>query len=126
MKRVYIAIGLLALVVAMSVGALLLQNRTTERLIDSCNELIEIYQRGEVEECRRKAQELSENMEQEMRWFPFFLAHDRMESIFQQAGALPYLVSDDDPADFFSALAVIRVQLGVLRDSELPTPENIM
>ena len=49
-----------------------------------------------------------------------------MESIFQQAGALPYLVNDDDPADFFAALATIRVQLGTLMDNEWPTPSNIM
>ena len=126
MKRVSIAIALLAFVIALSIGVLFLQDHVTDRLINACNELVTIYQSGDVEQCREKAQALSDNMEKEMRWFPFFLAHDRMESIFQQAGALPYLVNDDDPADFFSALATIRVQLGVLRDSERPTPENIL
>ena len=126
MKRIRIAVGLLAVVIALSIGALVLQNRATGRLIDACNELVDIYQRGDVDECRRKAQELSENMDKEMRWFPFFLAHDRMEIIFQQAGALPYLVNDDDPADFFAALASIRVQLRVLMDNEWPIPDNIL
>ena len=126
MKRIRIAVALLALVIALSIGALSLQNRATERLIDRCNELVDIYQHGDVEECRRKAQKLSEDMDKDMRWFPFFLEHERMESIFQQAGALPYLVDDNDPADFFAALASIRVQLGILMDSEWPTPENIL
>ena len=126
MKRIRIAVGLLALVITLSIGALWLQSRATGRLIDACNELIDIYQRGDIDECRRKAQELSENMDKEMRWFPFFLAHDRMEIIFQQAGSLPYLVNDDDPADFFAALASIRVQLRVLMDNEWPIPDNIL
>ncbi len=126
MKRVWIAVVLLTVVIVLCIGALSLQSRVTERLIDRCYELVDIYQQGDVEGCRQKARELSENMDKEMRWFPFFLEHERMESIFQQAGALPYLVSDDDPADFFAALASIRVQLQILMDNEWPTPDNIL
>ena len=82
MKRVRIAVALLAVVIAFSIGALWIQNRATERLIDTCNELIAVYQSGDIEGCRKKARELSETMDKDMRWFPFFLGHDRMESIF--------------------------------------------
>lgn len=126
MKRVGIAIALLAVVVFLSGGALLLQNDATDRLIASCDELVTLYQSGDVNACRDAARKLSNNLEENMRWFPFFLKHERMESIFQQAGSLPYLVSDDDPADFFSTLAAMRVQLEILMDNEWPTPENIM
>jgi len=126
MKRVGIALALLALVVLLSSGALFLQRRATDHLIEACDEMITIYRSGDTERCRKKAEEFSQDLEQDMRWFPFFLAHERMESIFQQAGALPYLVNDDDPADFFAALATIRVQLGTLMDNEWPTPSNIL
>lgn len=126
MKRISIAVGLLVVVLVLSSGALLLQNHATNRLIDTCNELVEMYQRGDIEMCRESARALSENLEKEMRWFPFFLGHNRMEIIFQQTDALPYLVNDDDPADFFAALASIRVQLRTLMDNEWPTPENIL
>jgi len=126
MKRVRIAVALLAVVVVLSGGALMLQHRATRALVASCNELIEIYESGDIDGCRKAAEELSARLEKDMRWFPFFLKHERMESIFQQAGALPHLVNDDDPADFFSSLAIMRVQLEILMDNEWPTPENIM
>lgn len=126
MKRVWIAFALLIVVIGMSAGALILQHRATDHLITACNDLITIYQSGDIEACREAAQELSSNLEKDMRWFPFFLKHERMESIFQQAGSLPYLVSDDDPADFFATLAAMRVQLEILMDTEWPIPENIM
>ncbi len=126
MKRVGIAVALLAVVVILSGGALLLQRHTTNGLIDFCDRLIELYRSGDIEACREAARALSDDLEKDMQWFPFFLKHERMESIFQQAGSLPYLVSDDDPADFFSTLAAMRVQLEILMDNEWPTPGNIM
>ncbi len=126
MKRVGIALALLAVVIVLSGGALILQRTATRKLIASCDELMIIYQNEDIETCREAARSLSRDLEDDMRWFPFFLKHERMESIFQQAGALPYLVSDDDPADFFSSLAAIRVQLEILMDNEWPTPENIL
>lgn len=126
MKRVGIAAVLLAVVVILSGGAILLQHHATERLVASCDNLIALYQSGDIDACREAARELSDNLETDMKWFPFFLKHERMESIFQQAGSLPYLVSDDDPADFFATLAAMRVQLEILMDNEWPTPENIM
>ena len=126
MKRIGIAVVLLAIVIVLSGGALLLQRHATEHLIGACDEMVTIYQSGDIERCRASAEAFSDDLEEDMKWFPFFLAHERMESIFQQAGALPYLVNDDDPADFFAALATIRVQLGTLMDNEWPTPANIM
>lgn len=126
MKRVGIAVALLIVVIILSGGALLLQHTATDRLITSCDELIELYQSGNIDACRQAARELSDSLANDMRWFPFFLKHERMEGIFQQAGSLPYLVNDDDPADFFSTLAAMRVQLEILMDNEWPTPENIM
>ena len=126
MKRVWIAIALLLIVVGLSGGALWIQHRATDHLIASCDALVNLYQQGKLEQCRQSAKELSDDLEKHMRWFPFFLKHERMESIFQQAGTLPYLVNNDEAADFFSSLTVMRVQLAILMDNEWPTPENIL
>ncbi len=126
MNRVWIAVALLAVVIGLSGGALWLQYRATTHLTDECDTLMDIYQSGDIKGCRQAARKLSDRFEDDMRWFPFFLKHERMEVLFQNVGALPYLVSDDDPADFFATLAAVRVQLETLMDNEWPTPENIM
>lgn len=126
MKRVLIAFILLAAVAAMSGGALWLQNRVTDDLIVACDELIALYESDDIAACRVAAEDLSKRLEEDMRWFPFFLRHERMESVFQQAAALPHLVDDNDPADLMAGISSIRMQLQILMDNEWPLPENIM
>lgn len=126
MKRIYIAVALLVLVAALSGASLWLQNTVTTKLLAACDNVIAVYESGDMDACRTAATELSEHMEDNMRWFPFFLEHERMETIFQQAAALPHLIDDNDPADFLTAVAAIRMQLEILMDNEWPTAENIL
>lgn len=126
MKRIYIAVALLVIVAALSTAALWLQHATTDKLLAACDHVLEIYESGDIDACRTAATELSDHLAEDMRWFPFFLEHERMESVFQQAAALPYVIDDNDPADFLSALAAMRVQLEILMDNEWPSAENIL
>ncbi len=126
MKRVIIAVLLLALVAALCIGALWEQQRVTASLVDACNELEAIYDRGDTALCRREAEALSSRIEEDTRLFPFFLRHERMETIFQHAAALPHLIDDEDPADFRTSLSAIRIQLEILLDNEWPLPGNIL
>ncbi len=126
MKRIYIAFALLLTVAVLSGGALWLQNSVTEKLLTACEHVITVYESGDMAACREAANELSDHLEDDMRWFPFFLQHARMESIFQQAAALPHLIDDNDPADFLSAVAAIKMQLEILMDNEWPTAPNIL
>ncbi len=126
MKRIYIAFILLLLVAALSGGALWLQNSVTDKLLAACEHVITVYETDGAKACREAANELSQRLEDDMQWFPFFLQHARMESIFQQAAALPHLIDDNDPADFLGAVAAIKMQLEILMDNEWPTAPNIL
>lgn len=126
MKRIYVAVALLGVVAILSTTALLLQYSATTKLLAACEHVIAVYESGDMAACREAANELSDHLEEDMRWFPFFLKHERMESIFQQAAALPHVVDDNDPADFLSAIAAMRMQLEILLDNEWPTAENIL
>lgn len=126
MKRIYIAFALLLAVAVLSGGALWLQSAATAKLLTACEHVITVYESGDTAACREAANELSAHLEEDMRWFPFFLKHERMESIFQQAAALPHVIDDNDPADFLSAVAAMQMQLEILMDNEWPTPENIL
>ncbi len=125
MKRVWVAIVLLVIVAVLSGGSLWLQQRTTARLVDECNALLDTYEGGDLERCRRMAEDFSAHLEEEMRWFPFFLHHQRMEPIFQQAAALPHFISDEDAADFTAGVCSVRMQLEIMMDSEWPLLENV-
>jgi len=126
MKRIWIAFALLGVVAALGAGALWQQKTVTDRLIAACDELIVLYEQGDIEACHAAAEKLSENLEEETRLFPFFLRHERMEDIFYDASTLPYIIRDNDPADFMSAVASMRMQLEVLLDNEWPVPENVL
>lgn len=126
MNRITAAVILLITVTVLSATALVLQYHTTSKLIDDCDRLIATYQSGDIDTCRKEAQAFSDGLKDDMRLFPFFLRHERMETVFQEAAALPYLISDDDHADFFSSVSSLRMQLEILMDNEWPTPENIL
>lgn len=126
MKRVGVAAVLVALVIVLCVGELWLQQRATDRLLIACDEMVLLYESGDSEQCTQAARQFPKELEKAMRWFPFFLRHERMETVFQQASTLPYLVNDNDPADFMSAISSIRMQLEILLDNEWPTLENIL
>ncbi len=125
MNRILTAVLLLTVVAVLSITALILQHHTTSKLIDDCDRLIATYQSGDMDACRKEAQSFSDGLQDDMRLFPFFLRHERMETVFQDAAALPYLIGDDH-ADFFSAVSSLRMQLEILMDNEWPTPENIL
>lgn len=126
MKRVLIAVILLVVVTIMSGGALWWQQRTTTALLDACDEIITLYESGDINACRSATQELSKRLEDDTQLFPFFLRHERLESMFQQAAALPHLVDDNDPADLMAGISSVRMQLQILMDNEWPSPENIL
>ncbi len=126
MKRIRIAAALLCLVTLLSILGLWYQQRTTDRLLHACDDLLNIYESGDTNRCRVAAETFFSDLEKDIRWFPFFLRHERMESVFQHAAALPHLVDEDDQADFFSTVAAIRMQLEILLDNERPLPENIL
>ena len=125
MKRVIVAVSLLCIVTAMSVGSLWEQRRVTEDLLAQCDTLIALQKRGELGACQEAARQLNDTLKDRVRWFPFFLRHERIEEVFQHAAALPDLIRDDDTADFFTEIAAMRMQLEILLDSEVPSLENI-
>jgi len=126
MKRIRIAAALLCIVAILCALGWWNQQTVTTRLLHACDDLLNIYESGDTNRCRVAAESFFSDLEKDIRWFPFFLRHERMETIFQQAAALPYLVEEDDKADFFSTVATIRMQLEILLENERPLPENIL
>lgn len=126
MKRILIACLILALVAGLSGGALWLQHDTTEQLLTDCDRLVALYRSGNIAAAMQAADEFPVLLQDKMRWFPFFLRHERLETVYQQAAALPLLVETRDDADFLSTVSSIRMQLEILMDGEWPNLENIL
>lgn len=125
MKRVIVAVFLLCVVTAMSIGALWELRSVTTSLLEDCDALIALQQRGDLDACREAAEHLNATLEERARWFPFFLRHERIEEVFRHAAALPDLIRDDDEADFLTEVSSMRMQLEILLDSEVPSLANI-
>ncbi len=126
MKRIIIAFSLLLTVAALSIAALWQQSVVTAQLLEDCDRLVTVYEAGDIAACRTVTAQFSSQLKERMRLFPFFLHHERMESIFQQAATLPHLINDNDPADYASAISSLKMQLQILMDNEWPVPENIL
>lgn len=126
MTRIIIAVLLLIAVTALSTAALWQQSTVTEHLLSDCDRLVALYEAGDLEVCRNETASFAAHLQDRMTLFPFFLHHDRLETIFQQAATLPHLINDNDPADYASAISSLKMQLQILMDSEWPVPENIL
>ena len=126
MTRIIIAVALLLTVTALSIAALWQQATVTEQLLTDCDRLVALYEAGDMATCQKETTAFSAHLQERMKLFPFFLHHDRLETIYQQAATLPHLINDNDPADYATTVSSLKMQLQILMDSEWPVPENIL
>ena len=110
MKRVILALVLLAVVAGLCGLSLHTQVSSTGYLLTMTEKLEEAYRIGDMEECQRLARRFPEDI-----W-----------AIEDTVIALPVYLETEDLQHFLSELIKCRSQLEKLYQLELPLPENIL
>ena len=126
MKRVILALVLLAVVAGLCGLSLHTQVSSTGYLLTMTEKLDEAYRIGDMEECQRLARRFTEDFREQTRYFPFFMRHGDIWAIEDTVIALPVYLETEDLQHFLSELIKCRSQLEKLYQLELPLPENIL
>lgn len=126
MKRVILALVLLAVVAGLCGLSLHTQVSSTGYLLTMTDKLEDAYRTGDMEECQRLARQFTEDFREQTRYFPFFMRHGDIWAIEDTVIALPVYLETEDLQHFLSELIKCRSQLEKLYQLELPLPENIL
>ena len=126
MKRLIIAVIILAGVAVVSILSLNVQLSNTEYLLGELGELQQAYDEGNRELCLTLSTEFVKTFESRTRIFPLFMRHADIGAIRESVAPLPVMLREGDDGHFAAQLEICRIQLETLYESETPTLQNIL
>lgn len=126
MKRLIIAVIILAGVAVVSILSLNVQLSNTEYLLGELEEIQQAYDEGNRELCLTLSTEFVKTFESRTRIFPLFMRHADIGAIRESVAPLPVMLrrgmTDTSPAQ----LEILPYPLETLYESETPTLQNIL
>lgn len=125
MKRLIIAVVLLALTAGLCAAGQQLLEKRTDRLLTVLDELEYACRSGDSDAAVTIAARFAEDFPQETHLLPLFLPHATLEAAAESAAVLPALAATDFN-DTLAEIARCRSRLEELRNAERLTMENIL
>lgn len=126
MKRIWLAVGILAAILTLCVSTLFHQRRQLDRLTDDLDEVISAFESGDDARAYDLAVTLEKDYLHRTRLFPLFMAHGDLIECGESLALLPSILKDGNTEEFHMESTRCRVQLERLAKSELPTLKNIL
>ena len=126
MKRILIALALLAAVAALCITCQITLTQQTRALIRQIDTIQTHYDAGDLPSSRAETTRYAEEAAHHTRWFPLFLRHAELISIEETATQLTAILEAGDDKRFPAELARCRRQLTCLLEMERPTWENLL
>lgn len=125
MKRLLIAVALLALTAGLCIGGQITLERRVERLLNALEDVEVVYLADGAQAAHPYVTHLLARIDEETRLLPLFLPHDRVDAVAESACPLPALL-DGDAAAFTAQLLCCRDRLEQLQESERLSAENLL
>lgn len=124
MKRITVALSLLAIIGVLCGVTLSAQRRAVDDLLDDIDAIQQTFPADEKETLRQTRQ-LVEDFRTKTRFFPLFMHHSDLSKIEETAVMLPVMLETGEEEHFQAELARCRNMLEKLAELEIPTLENI-
>lgn len=125
MKRIYIALVLLAIITAGCLGAILLEKQQLEELIDETYTMEQAFRQGDIRTASQIADNLKQEFPKKARSFALFLHHNVLLEIEECLVLLPLYLQSEEQDDFLAEISRCRLLLEKQLERELPLWENI-
>ncbi len=126
MKRVIVALILLAVVVGGSIVSFVAGEREFNYLIHLAQTAEECYQAGDVDGALEAAETLATEYPKRTRVFALFLSHQALTDLEKSTVSLPLILRYGEPRDFTAEARRCRLMLERLWQQEKPALENII
>ena len=126
MRRLWIAVGLLAIAAGLCLSATLYQHRQIDRLLDTLDQMETAYDNGNVDKAHQLAEDLVADYEAVGRVLYCFIAHSDLADSQETVAVLPALLLQGGEEELRMEIARLREQFGYLRGVDDPTIGNIL
>lgn len=126
MKRLWIAVGLLSLAVALCIGTNLYHHRQIDRLMNTLDGLEQAYTVGDRDRAHRLAEQLVTDYEKVGRVLYCFIAHEELADSQETVAMLSALLNQGGEEEFRMEIARLREQFAYLRSVDDFLLHNIL
>ncbi len=126
MKRIYIAVALLAVVAALCVGVHRYQHAQIDRMLDALAQVEEAYRLGDNDRAQQMAQDFAAAYRQVSDWVSCYVAHGELRESRETAALLPTLVANGEAEMLYAEMARLRAQLEYIRQVDDAILRNIL
>lgn len=126
MKRLYIALGLLAAVAALCVGAHLYLHSQTDRMLNTLNAIEDAARRGDTATAIDTAHRFAAEYRQVSDRISCYVAHSELRESRETAALLPTLLEDENWEELYMEIARLRSQMEYIRQVDDPLLRNIL
>lgn len=124
MKRIYVALAMLAAVVALCIATHRYQHVQIQRMVDTLDQIEAAYRRGE--DTTRAAEQFAEEYQRMSRWISCYVAHSELKESQETAALLPTLMQGRNTDDVLEEITRLRSQLLHLTQVDDPLLWNIL
>ena len=126
MKRIRIALVLLAVVILLCVVTQQYQHRRIDRLLTELDRLEETYRRGDREQAAQIAHHFADLYSKVSNVMDCYIAYDDLAESQETAAILPSLLHRSGEEELFMELERLREQLRYLQRVDDPLLRNIL
>lgn len=126
MKRLYVAVGILAVLVLSCAVSLRYHRQQTEILVAQIDALVEAFDPDNPEAAIAPTKAFLEEYSRRTAVFPTFSRHSTLTDVECELVSLPLLLEKGEPRDYAATLLRCRERLYAFYRLELPLIENIL
>lgn len=125
MKRTIIAVAILLLIVAGSIGTCYTLKKATDELTVCLNEAERAYREENIARCREESEKLKRTFDQYAEIFPFLLNHEMVHNMEESVNQLRTFLETGEATLFLSEVVHCKALVEEAYRKELPLWENI-
>lgn len=126
LKRIYTAIVLLIVVAILCTAEYTCVKHSSDEFIMKLESIEEAVRNGDVATARAQAERINDDWRETASTVDMLLYHDYVDEISAELAVLPAYIGSDEDAELFATCKRAKKRLTSLKESEKPTPENII
>jgi hypothetical protein len=125
MKRIYIALVLLAIIAVSCVSTLLLERKQLHAMIDLTDKMEQSCRKGDYDRALEQAITLKGEFDERTKTFALFLRHNELNAIKETVLLLPLHLEQESYHEFYIDVSRCRLLLQKQWEMDLPILQNI-
>ena len=126
MKRLYVAVALLAAVISLCVLTHRYQHREIDRMLAALENIETAVRRGDVDHALTQATVFAADYQQVSDWISCYVPHGELRESKETAAILPALLEQGASEELYMEIYRLRTQLATIRQVDDPILRNIL